>query len=234
MTANQMAFRHSSAETAMRDWVEQKVPHLLDYPLADFRVHTVIKSDPSRIPDGREVVVIDVGDSAAAPHQCKRDKVYYRREGGRSVPAPHFYLELLRQRLTSPTLDFTLKKFDPVDVIEHGNGLFLKAKLLFEIRNVGRVAAYNWQLSVRSFSHSGDIPSARASDYYFGIENFPVKKTRTIGVPIGPILPGCEVREAHDFGLQLRPNAHTIDAVREEIEALLDGTIFSYQLVDRL
>ena len=29
--------------TAMRDWVEQKIPQLLDYPLADFRVHTVIK-----------------------------------------------------------------------------------------------------------------------------------------------------------------------------------------------
>jgi hypothetical protein len=27
----------------MRDWIEQKVPHLLDYPLSDFRVHTVIK-----------------------------------------------------------------------------------------------------------------------------------------------------------------------------------------------
>jgi predicted HTH transcriptional regulator len=115
-------------QTAMRDWVEQTIPHLLDYPLADFRVHTVIKSHPSRIPDGREVVVIDVGDSAAAPHQSKRDKIYYRREGGRSVPAPHFYLELLRQRLTNPTLEFTLKKIDSVDVTEHNNGLFLEAK----------------------------------------------------------------------------------------------------------
>ena len=53
---------------------------------------------------------------------------------------------------------------------------------------------------------------------------------RSTGIPIGPILPGCKYREAHDFGLQLRPNAQTIDAVREEIEALLDGTIFSYQL----
>jgi hypothetical protein len=217
--------------TATRDWVEQKVPHLLDYPLADFRVHTVIKSDPSRIPDGREVVVIDVGDSAAAPHQCKRDKVYYRREGGRSVPAPHFYLELLRQRLTNPTLEFTLKKIDPVDVTEHDNGLFFEAKLQFEIKNVGRVAAYNWQLSVRSISHSEDILNARASDYCFGTGNFPVKKLRTTGAPINmTILPGCEFREAQDFGLQLRPTAHTIDAVREDIEALLDGAKFSYQL----
>jgi hypothetical protein len=168
--------------TAMRDWVEQKVPHLLDYPLADFRVHTVIKSDPSRIPDGREVVVIDVGDSAAAPHQCKLDKVYYRREGGRSVPAPHFYLELLRQRLTSPTLEFTLKKIDPVDVTEHDNGLFLEAKLRFEVKNIGRVAAYNWQLTVRSISHpSEDILNARASDYCFETRCSPVKKMRQIG-----------------------------------------------------
>jgi hypothetical protein len=125
------------------------------------------------------------------------------------VPAPHFYLELLRQRLTNPTLEFTLKKIEPVDVIEHC-----------------RVAAYNWQLSVRSYSHT----SGRASDYCFGTENFPVEKMRTKGIPMGPILPGCEYREAHDFGLRLRPNAHTIDAVRGEIEALLDGAIFSCQL----
>jgi hypothetical protein len=54
---------------------------------------------------------------------------------------------------------------------------------------------------------------------------------RQRGVPINTtILPGCQYQEAQDFGLQLRPNAHTIAAVVEEIEALLDGTIFSYQL----
>ncbi len=218
-------------QTAMRDCVEQSVPHLLDYPLADFRVHTVMKNVPSCIPDGREVIVIDVGDSTAAPHQSKRDKIYYRREGGRSVPAPHFYLELLRQRLTNPTLEFMLKKIDPVDFIEHDNGLFLEAKLLFEITNVGRVAAYNWNLGVRSITHpSEDILNARASDYCFGIENFPVRKFRPTEIPIGPILPGCQHAEAQDFGLQLRPNAHTIDAVRGEIEALLNEAIFSYQL----
>jgi predicted HTH transcriptional regulator len=55
----------------LRDWVEQMVPHLLDYPLSDFRVHTVVKSNSSRIPPGREVIVIDVGDSATAPHQSR-------------------------------------------------------------------------------------------------------------------------------------------------------------------
>jgi hypothetical protein len=183
-----------------------------------------------RVPDGREVVDIDVGDSAAAPHQSKCDKIYYRRVGGRSLLAPHFYLELLRQRLTNPTLEFTLKTIDLVDVTEHDNGLFLEAKLRFEIKNVGRVAAYNWQLSIREISHLSKDIKSRESNYRFGTDRFPVKKMRSTGIPIGPILPGCKYREAHDFGLQLRPNAQTIDAVREEIEALLDGTIFSYQL----
>jgi hypothetical protein len=36
------------------------------------------------------VIVIDVGDSAAAPHQNKRDKIYYRREGGDQPLLPIF------------------------------------------------------------------------------------------------------------------------------------------------
>ena len=63
--------------TAIRDWIEQKVPHLLDYPLSDFRVHTVVKRDPSRIPAGREVIVIDVGDT--------RKYIIAAREGDQNV-----------------------------------------------------------------------------------------------------------------------------------------------------
>jgi hypothetical protein len=229
--------------TAIRDWVEQTIPHLLDYPLADFRVHTVIKrpvlsrrrvwqrlfsrSTPSRIPNGCEVIVIDVGDSAAAPHQSKRDKVYYRRDGGRSVPAPHFYLELLRQRLTNPVLEFTLTKIDPVFAGEHDNGLFLLVQWKAEVRNVGRVAAYNWRLNVRSIEF---IDTARESDYRFA--DFPVKRqgAPTIRIDDRTILPGCSFIEAQDFGCQLRPKAHTTEAVREEIEAMLAATTFNYQL----
>jgi predicted HTH transcriptional regulator len=87
---------------SVRDWIEQVTPRLLDFPLSDFRVHAVIRraDGSSRIPHGKEVVVIDVGDSPLAPHQSARDYVYYHRQGGRSVPARHFYLELLRQRLS--------------------------------------------------------------------------------------------------------------------------------------
>ncbi len=217
--------------TAMRDWIEQKIPHLLDYPISDFRVHTVIKNDPSSIPGGKEVIVIDVGDSAAAPHQNKRDKIYYRREGGRSVPAPHFYLELLRQRLTNPTLQFTLKKIDPADVYEHDDGLFLRVELKFEIVNVGRVAAYDWQLSPRAIRRENEeISQARlAADYRFA--DFPRGGVGLRSIPLTrTILPGCTFVESQAFGCQLRPKAHTEEVVREEIETVLAATTFYYQL----
>jgi hypothetical protein len=118
----------------MRDWIEQKVPTLLDYPLSDFRVHTVIKGTESRIPALREVIVIDVGDSAAAPHQSKRDRKYYYRVGGRSEPAPHFYVELLRQRLTAPVLEYALRSISLTHADEYDGGIFVETHLNFVIK----------------------------------------------------------------------------------------------------
>lgn len=56
--------------TSTKEWLEQKISHLVVYPLADFRVHVVEPSAHSRIPAGRQVIVIDIGDSTLAPHQC--------------------------------------------------------------------------------------------------------------------------------------------------------------------
>jgi hypothetical protein len=78
-----------------KDWVEQKIPRLLNYPLQDFRVHEVVPSVPTSIPAGRVVLVIDVGDSPLAPHQTANKRLYYYRPGGRSELAPHFFLDLL-------------------------------------------------------------------------------------------------------------------------------------------
>ena len=59
-------------------------------------------------------------------------------------------------------IEFTLKKISPVDITEHDNGLFLEAKLLFEIKNVGRVAAYN--LLLPGMGSSGPRTIARPDD----------------------------------------------------------------------
>lgn len=84
--------------TSTRDWLEQIIPELVSYPLQDFRVHEVEAVIPSAIPNDNVLIVIDVGDSMLAPHQDTHSKLYYYRVGGRSLPAPHFYLETLRGR----------------------------------------------------------------------------------------------------------------------------------------
>jgi hypothetical protein len=215
-------------DTPIRDWIEQKIPHLLEYPLSDFRVHTVEKSAKSRIPPDREVVVIDVGDSAAAPHQSSQDKIYYRRQGGRSEPARHFDLELLRQRLTNPILEFKLACIDLLAAVEHDNGLLICICLKFDIHNAGRVAAYEWNLSARKYNNSV-VPEVRLSDYFFG--SLPVAIAIEGGIPLNrTILPGCVFCEMQNVGVLLRPSARTADAVRVELEQMLCAAVFYYQL----
>ena len=124
----------------MRDWIEQKIPNLLEYPASDFRVRRVEPTLTSRIPNGTDVVVIDFGDSALAPHQRKNDKVYFYRAAGRSERAPHFYLELLRQRYTEVKLDARLASASPACAHEDQASVLIKLKLRFEVSNVGRVA----------------------------------------------------------------------------------------------
>jgi hypothetical protein len=101
-------------KTTTREWLEQKIPALLDRPLQDFRVHEVVPSPPSGIPSGKVVIVIDVGDSILAPHQNVSNHVYYFRVGGHSKPAPHFYLDILWQRVTFPTGKVVRAWFDTV------------------------------------------------------------------------------------------------------------------------
>jgi predicted HTH transcriptional regulator len=101
-------------KTTTREWLEQKIPALLDRPLQDFKVHEVVPSSPSSIPAGKVVIVIDVGDSNLAPHQNVSNHIYYFRVGGHSKPAPHFYLDILWNRLTFPTGSVVRAWFDTV------------------------------------------------------------------------------------------------------------------------
>lgn len=88
--------------TKTREWLEQKIPFLLAPQIQNFRVHEVKPSEETRIPQGKIVIVIDIGDSELAPHQSTQDHHYYHRSGGHSVPAPHQYLEFLWKRETYP------------------------------------------------------------------------------------------------------------------------------------
>jgi hypothetical protein len=79
-----------SGRETTRDWLEQKLPDLLDYRLNDFRVHVVGRSEGSTIPDDRDVIVIDFGDSALAPHQSRRHTSYFLSFGRSIRTSPTF------------------------------------------------------------------------------------------------------------------------------------------------
>jgi hypothetical protein len=220
--------------TPVRDWLEQKIPHLVEYPLADFRVHVVQPSVSSRIPSGKQVIVVDIGDSALAPHQCAhgggdaRKYTYYYRQAGRSEPAPHFYLELLRQRLVSPVLEATLTRVVPVKAARVPEGVFLATHLRFLVRNSGRVAAYKWQLQVTEMAGH---PEGRVSDYRFRVGDYPSGWGMPGGIRVDDtILPGCALDENKDFGVLLRPAALSAESVKVEIEALILPLILGYRL----
>jgi len=101
-----------------REWLEDIIPNLLEYPLKDFRAHEVEPNRSTSIPTDKVVIVIDVGDSQLAPHQDIFKRVYFHRVGGHSKPAPHHYLDLLRSRETYPNqkvahtwLNFVIRPF---------------------------------------------------------------------------------------------------------------------------
>jgi hypothetical protein len=95
---------------SMKDYLATMVEQSVEYPLRHFRVHRVpLTSDPAK-----SIFVIAIEDSPAAPHQAKDERNYYYRIDGHSKPAPHFHVELLRNRMTKAVLgivstDYTLQ-----------------------------------------------------------------------------------------------------------------------------
>lgn len=188
--------------TRTREWLEQVIPRLVDYPLENFRVHEMEPTSPTQVPAGRIVLVIDVGDSRLAPHQSAVDRKYYYRVGGHSQPAPHFYIETLRQRLTGVALTASVQSMDVGGIERVETGIKVAFIARFRIENVGRVAAYKWRFVFDSFDSDDD--EAIASNGYW------------IGAPprMGPgsislddtLLPGLYTDLAPDeFGIVLRP-----------------------------
>ena len=205
--------------TPTREWMEQIIPGLTTYPLQDFRVHEVEPATPTTIPQNTVVLVIDVGDSALAPHQATPNKTYYYREGSHSKPAPHFYLETLRNRLVRPSLQATLTKIHATHSAQIDGGLFIETELEFTIKNQGRVAAYKWALSIDEMDgHKYGCEE----DYKFSYSGFPTRRGSRGGIRIDDtILPSLVLIEKRDFGVQLRPQSlskeHLIAEMREMI-----------------
>jgi hypothetical protein len=223
----------TKGRTSMRDWLEQKIPNLVDFPLTDFRVHELEPSLPTTIPSGRQVIVIDVGDSPSAPHQCLRGKgdiksyVYYMRQGGRSVPAPHFYVELLHQRLANPALIVDGVQIQPKQIVKVDESIFLVLSIAFRIANVGSVAAYKWAVSVRQTEAEGD----RIADYVFERSAFPRGVSGESSITLDDtILPGLGRNHTWQFGCYLRPDEPVRKHILEDFAILFAEFRLTYVL----
>ncbi len=205
---------------------EQKLPDLLDYRLTDLRVHAVSPTTQSVVPLGREIIVVDIGDSALAPHQSRRHTQYFYRSGSHSIPAPHFYLELLRQRLTNASLDFKLLSAKPEHAWLHEGTVILRIDADFLIENTGRVAAYKWSLVQQ---HLNNVPDDRSNDYLFGAIPGSPGGMSSIRVD-DTILPSGSLLETKTFGVRLRPAANNEQEFRADLVKMFGAMLLTLRL----
>jgi hypothetical protein len=87
-----------------KEWLEDVIPNLVEFPLRKFNVYVIQRSSPqSQISNDRCVILVDLPDSEAAPHQA-RDKKYYARISGKSRPIGHRMVNDIFGRLKHPTI----------------------------------------------------------------------------------------------------------------------------------
>ena len=122
-----------------REWLGQVAADSVVPALHLFHISVI--EYPEGTADDRVVLVLDIGDSPEAPHQCARDHIYYRRTGEQSLPAPHFYLELLRQRQTAPKLDVIERESIAVGWFAHEDCVALVGCVRTKIANRGERVA---------------------------------------------------------------------------------------------
>lgn len=211
--------------TSTREWLEQTLPGLVSFPVNDLRVHEVIPSATSVIPADRVVLVVDVGDSSLAPHQSAIDQRYYYRVAGHSKPAPHFYIETLRNRLTRPSLEPELSAIERADAYAWQDGVFVELRLLCTVRNVGSIAAYRWNL--RLDGTDGEAQE-RSADIFFSQHQFPRRRQRdNIAIPGDPtLLPSLSTTVELPLGIFLRASQYERDAVNADLKAMLHSDLY--------
>ena len=216
--------------TPTREWIEQLIPPLLSPPLGDFRVHEVEPATQSAIPSGGVVIVVDTGDSALAPHQSVEHVQYFYRAGGHSIAAPHFYLDALRNRLTSPRLTAKLAAAIFRAACRQPDGsVFVAAQLNFRVTNDGRVAAYKWALDPTTVQ---GYPADRDGKYTGDERSFPCDRRETYGIKTDTtILPTRSDIQEVDLGVTLRPDPVDFVELVGEVSAMLSGVTLDYRLV---
>jgi hypothetical protein len=155
-----------------KDWLESIIPTLSDYEIAGVNVYQISGQNPgSPIQQGKALFVVDVPDSERAPHQSKRDWLYYVRLGGTSRPAPHRLIEDIRNRARHPDIKVIQSELYNVHTMKRrpdhptmGRSPTLDADVSLDVRltlrNLGRIMARNACLLVE-----GGVPNLGLQGY---------------------------------------------------------------------
>lgn len=144
--------------TSMKDHLTNLIEQHVEYPMRHFRVHPC----PFAKDKEKRIYVIEYEDSPAAPHQSKADKHYYYRLDGQSKPAPHFHVELLRNRFTKSALSIRAIDlgFEAVELMS-GHLYQLHLRLRIDVENISHQATTNWAvlLDTARTDHRWRVPS---------------------------------------------------------------------------
>jgi hypothetical protein len=126
-----------------KEWLEDVIPTLTDYEITGFSVYEIKpNSSDSAIGPDKSLYVVDVPDSDRAPHQSKRDNLYYVRLASKSQPAPHRLIEDIRNRARHPKIEICEPRILSASYVpQPGTMDSLQVVLRVGVRNSGKVLA---------------------------------------------------------------------------------------------
>ncbi|TWU54902.1 Divergent AAA domain protein [Rubripirellula tenax] len=198
----------------MKDYLATMVEQSVEYPLRHFRIHRI----PLTGDNTNSIFVIAVEDSPAAPHQAKSDKHYYYRIDGHTKPAPHFHVELLRQRETRAVLEILLVEYHVEKFLGTETGI-VEILMVLHIRNVSFQSAASWGVLVEH-TKQDDCWEIRTTGEHFD-------ETRCfLGSPT-PLLPQASTK----LCIPLRGRAYDQSGALQAINKLWKSVGFSFRPV---
>jgi hypothetical protein len=126
-----------SVKNGTKEWLEDVIPNLVEFPLMSFNVYVITRSSAaSGIAAGKGIFLVDVADSESAPHQAS-DKKYYARVGGKSRPIGHRLVTDIFGRTKYPKFEMLCSVVPKEKRSEHEN----RDAVRFFCRNSGKVFA---------------------------------------------------------------------------------------------
>ncbi len=178
------------------DYLSALVNECVENHIAGFRIRPFTSSD------GKSIYVVEVPDSLDAPHQSRADYRYYYRIPGHSKPAPHFYLELLRNSKRKCRVEIARTTIDSV----FATGDRLQLSVCVSVRNLATWVAD--PVGVVIGSSDPDCNWRISSPYIKGTGSYSstLNSKQSMTIPGNALFPGLE--QPFNFDLSVNFSGH--------------------------